>query len=168
MAQLTDDCFAFGGPMLSVDDVERLMAERVGAVAGCADVALAQALGRVLASDVRAPINLPSFDNSAVDGYAVRFADLNTTGETRLRVAGRAQAGSRDVTAVQAGEAIRIFTGAAMPPGTDTVFMQEDVQAQGDAVVVPSGLKLGANRRLIGEDVTAGSVVLKAGCRLHG
>ena len=112
-------------------------------------------------------MNLPSFDNSAVDGYAVRFADLNKTGETRLRVAGRVQAGSSGVVAVQVGDAVRIFTGAAMPSGTDTVFMQEDVQALDDAVVVPSGLKPGANRRLIGEDVTAGSVVLKAACRLQ-
>ena len=167
MAQLSDDCFAFGGPLLSVDDVERLMADRVNAVAERADVALAQALGRVTADDVRAAVNLPSFDNSAVDGYAVRFADLNKTGETRLLVAGRAQAGSRGVVAVEAGQAVRIFTGAAMPLGTDTVFMQEDVQAHGDAVVVPSGLKIGANRRLIGEDVEADSVVIKAGCRLQ-
>ena len=167
MAQLTDDCFAFGGPMLSVEDVERLMADRVTAVAECTDVALAEALGRVAAGDVRAPINLPSFDNSAVDGYAVRFADLNPTGGTRLRVAGRVQAGSKDVAAVGSGEAVRIFTGAAMPPGADTVFMQEDVQVQDDAVLVPSGLKLGANRRLIGEDVKTNSVVLKAGCRLQ-
>ena len=167
MAQLTDDCFAFGGPMLSVDGVERLMSERVAAVAECSDVALAHAIGRVTASDVRSSVNLPSFDNSAVDGYAVRFADLNKTGETRLRVAGRVQAGSSGVVAVQVGDAVRIFTGAAMPSGTDTVFMQEDVQALDDAVVVPSGLKPGANRRLIGEDVTAGSVVLKAACRLQ-
>ena len=167
MAQLTDDCFAFGGPMLSVADVERLMADRVNAVADCADVALAHALLRVTAFDVRAAVNLPSFDNSAVDGYAVRFVDLNSTGETRLRIAGRVQAGSTGVAAIEAGQAIRIFTGAAMPPGTDTVFMQEDVQAHGDAVVVPSGLKLGANRRLIGEDVKADSVVIKAGCRLQ-
>lgn len=167
MAQLTDDCFAFGGPMLSVDGVERLMSERVTAVAECSDVALAHAIGRVTASDVRSSVNLPSFDNSAVDGYAVRFADLNKTGETRLRVAGRVQAGSSGVVAVQVGDAVRIFTGAAMPSGTDTVFMQEDVQALDDAVVVPSGLKPGANRRLIGEDVTAGSVVLKAACRLQ-
>ena len=167
MAQLTDDCFAFGGPLLSVDDVERLMAERVTAVAECSDIALNQALGRVLAGDVHAPVNLPSFDNSAVDGYAVAFADLNNAGETSLRVSGRAQAGGSSLPGIQAGDAIRIFTGAAMPPGTDTVFMQEDVQVQDDAVVVPSGLKPGANRRLIGEDVISGQVVLRAGCRLQ-
>ena len=76
MAQLTDDCFAFGGPLLAIDDVERLIGERVTPVAETEAVALKEARGRVLAADVVAPIDLPPFDNSAVDGYAVRHADL--------------------------------------------------------------------------------------------
>jgi molybdopterin molybdotransferase len=166
MAQLTDDCFAFSGPLLPIDEMERLIAERVAPVAEVEDVALRAAVGRAVACDVVAAIDLPPFDNSAVDGYAVHHADLNAAGETRLAVVERVTAGRAAAHALARGEAIRIFTGAPMPAGADTVFMQEDVSRDGDAVVVPAGLKRGANRRLMGEDVHAGAVVLPAGRRL--
>lgn len=166
MAQLTDDCFAFGGPLLAIEDVERLIAERVTPVAETEIVALKDARGRVLAADVIAPINLPPFDNSAVDGYAVRHADLGG-GETRLAVVDRLTAGRAATQHVAAGEAIRIFTGAPMPAGADTVFMQEDVRVEDGAVIVPPGLKRGANMRDAGEDVPKGSVTLRAGRRLQ-
>jgi molybdopterin molybdotransferase len=120
----------------------------------------------VLAHDVIAPLDLPPFDNSAVDGYAVRHADLAATGETRLAIAARSFAGADAASRVEAGHAVRIFTGAPMPPGADTVFMQEDTREDGGSVIVPPGLKRGANRRLAGEDVKAGSVLLPAGRRL--
>jgi molybdopterin molybdotransferase len=166
MAQLTDDCFAFSGPLLPVAEVERIIRERVVPVAETERVALHGAQGRVVARDVAAPIDLPPFDNSAVDGYAVRHADLDAKAETRLAVAARVTAGRAAARALGAGEAIRIFTGAPMPAGADTVFMQEDVQADSGAVAVPPGLKVGANVRLKGEDVRAGSIVLPAGRRL--
>ena len=166
MAQLSDDCFAFNGPLLPVADAERLIAERVAPVEGVETVALRQAHGRVLADDIVAPVNLPPFDNSAVDGYAVRGGDLDQAGETRLAIVDRVQAGHAARHAIKSGEAIRIFTGAPMPAGADTVFMQEDCRAEGDSVFVPSGLKRGANRRLAGEDIRAGSVALPAGRRL--
>ena len=166
MAQLTDDCFAFSGPLLPVDDMERMIAERIGPVAEIEDVTLAVARGRVLASAVIAPLDLPPFDNSAVDGYAVRHRDLDPRAETRLAVAGRLTAGSAASAPIAAGQAIRIFTGAPMPMGADTVFMQEDIRVEGGAVIVPAGLKLGANRRLAGEDVRHGAIVLPAGRRL--
>jgi molybdopterin molybdotransferase len=166
MAQLTDDCFAFSGPLLPVAEVERIIAERVMPVAEVEAVPLAAASGRVIARDVVAPIDLPPFDNSAVDGYAVRHGDLHAGGETRLTVTERVTAGRAAAHALTAGNAVRIFTGAPMPPGADTVFMQEDVRTDGADVTVPPGLKRGANRRLAGEDVRAGSVVLPAGRRL--
>jgi molybdopterin molybdotransferase len=166
MAQLTDDCFAFGGPLLSIENVERLIAERVTPVTETETVSLADARGRVLAADVVAPIDLPPFDNSAVDGYAVRHVDLGAD-ETKLAIADRLTAGRAAVHAVGAREAIRIFTGAPMPAGADTVFMQEDVRLDGGAVIVPPGLKRGANRRLAGEDVAKGAVALRAGRRLQ-
>src|SRR5580704_11679547 len=166
MAQLSDDCFAFNGPLLPVADAERLIVERVSPVSECETVTLRQATGRVLAEDVVAPVNVPPFDNSAVDGYAVRAANLDAKGETRLTIVDRVAAGHDATHALHAGEAIRIFTGAPMPDGADTVFMQEDCRIDGGAVVVPPGLKLGANRRLAGEDVRAGSVALPAGRRL--
>jgi molybdopterin molybdotransferase len=163
MAQLTDDCFAFSGPLLPLDDMERLIRERVTPVAEIEQVPLRGACGRVTAADIKAPVDLPPFDNSAVDGYAVRHADLRTDGDSKLTIAGRLTAGARAGVALEPGQAIRIFTGAAMPAGADTVFMQEDVTVDGDRVIVPKGLKRGANRRLVGEDVAAGQVALPAG-----
>jgi molybdopterin molybdotransferase len=166
MAQLSDDCFAFNGPLLPVADAERLIIERVAPVNGFETVTLREAIGRVLAENVIAPVNVPPFDNSAVDGYAVRAANLDANGETRLTIVDRVAAGHDATHPLQAGEAIRIFTGAPMPAGADTVFMQEDCRVDGGAVVVPPGLNLGANRRLAGEDMRAGAVALPAGRRL--
>jgi molybdopterin molybdotransferase len=163
MAQLTDDCFAFSGPLLPLDEMERLIQERVRPIAGSETVALREAAGRVLAADVVAPLDLPPFDNSAVDGYAVRHRDLNADIETTLDIAGRVMAGHRPPAEIGAGHAVRIFTGAAMPAGADTVFMQEDVRVDGGKVIVPPGLRPGANRRLSGEDVKARALALPAG-----
>ena len=167
MAQLTDDCFAFSGPLLRLDDMERLIGERIAPVRETESVPLHGARARVAAFDVKAPVDLPPFDNSAVDGYAVRHADLKPDADTKLAIAGRLTAGARADVALKPGEAIRIFTGAAMPAGADTVFMQEDVKREGDRVVLPSGLKLGANRRLAGEDVSKGRVVIPGGTVLE-
>jgi len=166
MAQLSDDCFAFGGPLLAVEEVERLLAERIAPVAETERVALREAAGRVLAADVIANVDLPPFDNSAVDGFAVGHASLAATGETRLAVVDRVAAGHAAAQPVAPGQAVRIFTGAPMPAGADTVFMQEDVRLDGAAVILPPGLELGANRRRAGEDVRAGAVALPAGRRL--
>src|ERR1700739_3613439 len=94
MAQLSDDCFAFGGPMMSVDEAVALIAARVTAVRETETVPLAAAGGRVLARHIFAPLPLPPFANSAVDGYAVRFADLARDGESAFAVTGRIQAGA--------------------------------------------------------------------------
>jgi len=166
MAQLSDDCFAFSGPLLPVDQLERIIHERIAPVAEVERVRLAEARGRTLARDIEAPIDLPPFDNSAVDGYAVRHADLNAQADTAVAIAERITAGRASAGPLLAGTAIRIFTGAPMPDGADTVFMQEDVQVDGDTAILPPGLKPGANRRLAGEDVQAGSVALPAGRRL--
>jgi molybdopterin molybdotransferase len=166
MAQLTDDCFAFSGPLLPIAEMEKLIAERVAPVAEIEQVSLKAAHGRVLARDIAAPLDLPPFDNSAVDGYSVRHRDLAAQGPTTMTVAGRVTAGRASVEPIRSGEAVRIFTGAPMPKGADTVFMQEDVEATDDAVTLPAGLKPGANRRLAGEDVRKGTVALPAGRRL--
>jgi molybdopterin molybdotransferase len=166
MAQLSDDCFAFGGPLLPVDDIERLLAERIAPVGETERVNLHEAAGRVLAADLVATVDLPPFDNSAVDGFAVRHADLAAAGETRLTVIDRVAAGHAPAQPVGPGQTVRIFTGAPMPAGADTVFMQEDVRVESGAVIVPPGLKLGANRRRAGEDVRAGTVALPTGRRL--
>jgi molybdopterin molybdotransferase len=166
MAQLSNDCFASGGRLMPVDEARAVFAERIAPAVGIERVPLADADGRVLAEPVIAPVDLPPFENSAVDGYAVRFADLRLEGETELPVLGRIAAGTRLNEAAPSGRAVRIFTGAPMPAGFDTVFMQEDVVVRGDSVVLPAGLKVGANRRLAGEDLLKGSVALRAGRRL--
>jgi molybdopterin molybdotransferase len=166
MAQLTDDCFAFNGPLLPVAEAEQLIAARVNPVSGRQSVPLREALGRVLAADIIAPVNLPPFDNSAVDGYAVRGEDIDTAREQRLAIVDRIAAGHPATHAVKSGEAVRIFTGAPMPAGADTVFMQEDCRIDGAHVIVPPGLSRGANRRLAGEDIGVGTVALRAGRRL--
>ena len=168
MAQLSDDCFAFGGPMMSVDEAVGIIAARVTAVPEVNAIALGEADGRILARDVRAPLPLPPFTNSAVDGYAVRGGDLPRNEEKAFQIAGRVQAGGSATGAIQPGQAVRIFTGAPMPDGTDTVFMQEDVRID-DAglVVLPAGLKPGANVRPAGEDIALGHAALRKGSRLR-
>jgi molybdopterin molybdotransferase len=166
MAQLTDDCFAFGGPLLSIEDAVALMDERLPVLAETELVALEEADGRIAAEAVLAGIDLPPFDNSAVDGYAVRHGDLAAARDTVLPVGGRIAAGQAPGRPA-AASATRIFTGAPMPPGSDTVFMQEDVRLDGGSVVLPEGLARGANRRLAGEDARRGDLVIPAGLRLR-
>ena len=131
-------------------------------------VALAKPDGRILAHDVAAPLPLPPFTNSAVDGYAVSSRDLPKQTEQAFAVSGRVQAGASAQEPVKPGHAVRIFTGAPMPEGADTVFMQEDVRLEGGKVVLPGrAWKEGANVRPAGEDIPAGHAALKAGQRLR-
>src|SRR5260221_219718 len=167
MAQLSDDCFAFGGTLLSVDEALALIAARVVPIVGEESVKLAEAAGRILACDLVAEMSVPPHANSAVDGYAIVHADLLPDRDTVLPVTGRAAAGHPLGRPIERGEAIRIFTGAPMPEGADTVMMQEDcIFAEGRVRLQP-GIKKGANRRHAGEDVTAGSIALPAGRRLR-
>ncbi|WP_135465982.1 molybdopterin molybdotransferase MoeA [Crenalkalicoccus roseus] len=165
MAQLSDDCFAFGGALLSVEAAQALIEERVPPLGGEEEVPLAAARGRVLARDLVAGLPLPPFHNSAVDGYAFRHADLRPGEETPLPLQGRLAAGAA-AGALRPGCAMRIFTGAPMPAGADTVLMQEDARLAGEAVLVPPGLGRGANARPAGEDVASGALALPAGRRL--
>lgn len=167
MAQLSDDCFAFGGELMPIEAGLALIGERVTPVAEIESASLLDADGRILAEDVIAPLALPGYDNSAVDGWAVRHADLNPDGETNLPVVTRIAAGDRSPHAIGKGESARIFTGAMMPEGADTVFMQEDVREEGGRIILPAGLKKGANRRLAGEDIATGAPALATGLRLQ-
>jgi len=124
-------------------------------------VAIRDALGRVLAQDIVPRINVPGHDNSAMDGYAVRFADLKD--DTVLRQIGTAFAGKPFQGAVGAGECVRVMTGAVMPQGTDTVVVQEVCRAEQDAISIPAGQKSGQNVRAAGEDLKSGVAVLQPG-----
>jgi molybdopterin molybdotransferase len=166
MAQLSEDCFAFGGTLLGVDAALALIDQRVTPVVGAETVPLDEACGRILACDLVAPMDVPPHANSAVDGYAVAHADLQADQDTVLPVGGRAAAGHPLGRPVARGEAIRIFTGAPMPDGADTVMMQEDCVVEAGRVRLAAGIKQGANRRHAGEDVARGAVALPAGRRL--
>ncbi len=172
MAQLTDDCFSGGGPLMRLDTALAELLGRLVPMVETERVALEQALDRILAEPLVAAIDVPRDDNSAVDGYAVYFADLDPAADTRLPVVGRAAAGHTFGRAQPRGSAVRIFTGAVMPAGDngtapDTVMMQEDCRLEGESVVIRPGIKRGANRRPAGEDVKAGAEILAAGIRLR-
>ena len=171
MVQLKDDCFAFGDTLVPLDQALEDLRARVSTVVGVQDCDLDECLNRVLAQDIVANRNVPPHDNSAVDGYALYYDDLNNDGETRMPFTGRIAAGHPLDRPATKGEALRIFTGAPMPvgddgsqdSGPDTIFMEEDVEVDGDHVIFPAGQKRGANRRFAGEDIKQGSTVLKAG-----
>lgn len=136
-------------------------------VAGTEKVNIRAALGRVLAEDIISPINVPSHVNSAMDGYAVRFKDLNVNGETVLRMTGSALAGKPYAGRVSDKQCMRIMTGAVLPQGTDTVIMQEHASADGSNIRFGGGHKLGQNIRQAGEDLAIGQVVLKTGKQIR-
>ena len=167
MAQLSDDCFAFGGPLRRLDEALDDLLPRLRPAVGTVVRPLFDASGAALAADIVAGFDVPAFANSAVDGYAVAHADLSDEAETQLLLSGRAPAGRRDVPALAPGTAMRIFTGAVLPDGADTVFMQEDAREDGGSVLLPPGLKAGAYARAAGEDLARGATVLAAGTRLH-
>ena len=128
-----------------------------------------QALGRVLAADIVSPIDVPGHDNSAMDGWAVRFGDLRPDAPTALKRVGESFAGRPYDGGVGAGEAVRIFTGGVMPKGADTVVMQERAEERDGGVVVAPGAvsKAGQNRRFAGEDLKAGGNVFRRGQALN-
>lgn len=167
MAQLTDDCFAHGGPLMPCDEALALLRERLVRITEDEELPLAQCLGRILTEEVIAPADVPPHHNSAVDGYAVYFDDLHPDRETRLPISGRVAAGQAFDGAPPRGTAVRIFTGAPLPEGPDTIMMQEDCREEQDTVILLPGIKRGANRRLAGEDVQAGTAVLSAGRQLR-
>jgi molybdopterin molybdotransferase len=121
------------------------------------------ALGRVLAQDVISPMNVPQHDNSAMDGYAVRFDDLKTDAEATLKVIGTAFAGKPYEGTLGSGQAVHIMTGAVIPAGADTVIQQERAKASGEQVAVMPVPKKGTNTRSAGEDLRAGEAALKRG-----
>lgn len=172
MSQLTDDCFAFGGKLIPVADALARFREILTPVVDAEAVPLANALGRILAEDMVAERSVPPHDNSAVDGYAVYFDDLAPDADTILPVSATVAAGHPLDGVQRRGTALRIFTGAPMPAGAegtgpDTVLMQEDCRVDDERVVIPPGIKRGANRRFAGEDISAGTRILEAGMRLR-
>ncbi len=164
MTELAESPLAAGDRNLSVAQARAAIAAALQPVAGTETVALAQALGRVLAADVISPINVPAHDNSAMDGYAFRGSDLQPGATTTLHAVGTLFAGAPWAGSVGAGQALRIMTGAVMPAGLDTVVPLELCRVDGAAVQVEAGvIRIGDNRRRRGEDLAAGRPALLAG-----
>jgi molybdopterin molybdotransferase len=148
---------------LRVDKAREAIRSCLAPVTGIERLAARAALGRVLAEEIVPALDVPAHDNSAMDGYAVRSADLRPDRETALREIGSALAGRPFSGAVGAGECVRVMTGAVMPAGSDAVVVQEVTRIAGDSVVVPPGQKRGQNVRYAGEDLKRGVAVLKPG-----
>ena len=153
-----------GAEPLAIEDALGLMLSRVAPVSGTEIVSTLNGLGRVLAAGLVSGIDVPGYDSSAMDGYAVRFTDVADNGGT-LRVTQKIGAGSVGVP-LSAGTAARIFTGAPIPEGADTVLIQEVCERTGETVLVPAECKPGANIRAAGDDLRAGATIAAAGTRL--
>jgi molybdopterin molybdotransferase len=152
---------------LTVEQALEAIAHQVHAVTGAERIALRESLDRVLAEPVSAPLDVPPHRNSAMDGYALRVADLPDSGETTLRVTGKSFAGAPFNGTLEAGECVRIMTGAVVPEGADTVVMQEQVQRADDLVTLTAGHRQGQNIRQPGEDLKQGDTVLEPGRLLN-
>ena len=170
LSEIAERLQGYDPQALSARHVNDFLAQLVQPVGEQDSVPLMQAHGRILAQDVVSPISVPPHDNSAMDGYAFRGTELLTNQPTPLKVVGTAFAGAAWQGTVQAGECVRIMTGAIMPAGLDTVAPQELVKIadpKSDTVHIPPGLlQTGDNRRLAGEDLMAGLPALRAGTRL--
>ena len=149
---------------LPVEQAQEFIARLVPQVSAVESVALRSSLGRVLARDIVSLIDVPSHDNSAMDGYALRGSELASSGDTLLTIAGTGFAGQAFDGKVPAKHCVRIMTGAVMPAGLDTVVPQEFTKADGNTLRIPAGVvRTGDNRRLAGEDLSRGSSALRAG-----
>lgn len=150
---------------LGMTEARQAILAPLTAVKGWERVSTRDALGRVLAEPVVAPCNVPAHDNSAMDGYAVRHADLGSSAETRLQVVGTAFAGRPFSGITGAGQAVRIMTGAEIPQGADTIVVQELARLEGSSVIIPAGQKAFQNLRRAGEDLAQGGIAVPAGKR---
>ena len=161
---VSGDCCATPGLMSVEQAIENILSQGMP-VAESENVHLLDALGRVLAEDLCSAIDVPGYDNSAMDGYAVRSEDCQQAGVS-LPVSQRIPAGTTGAL-LEPGTAARIFTGAPVPPGADAVVMQEQCEACGDSVTINTAVRVGTNVRHAGEDTKSGSVVLPAGKKLR-
>jgi molybdopterin molybdotransferase len=152
---------------MPVDKARQYIREFLTPVGAQEMVAIRAGLGRVLAQDVISPVDVPAHDNSAMDGYAIRFADLAGGGEVRLKVVGSSFAGAPFKAGVAAGECIRIMTGGVVPGDTDTIVMQERVTVDGDVIRLAAAQRKGQNLRRAGEDLARGQVALARGLLLR-
>ena len=158
------DMEPFTAGLISLEDAQQKMLQQLTPISDSLNVSLFEAAGRITAKPINSPLDVPSFDNSAMDGYAVRLAD--SAADRVLPVAGKAFAGAPFNGEWPAGSVIRIMTGAPIPAGCDAVVMQEQTEQRDGGIVITAPLQEGQNIRRIGEDIQAGKQVLDAGVRL--
>ncbi len=152
---------------LTVDEARRQIIDKIHPITNSEKLNLRNALSRILAEDIISPRDVPGHTNSAMDGYAVSGNDLPQSGEQIYQLIGRSLAGAPFNGVCKAGQCVRIMTGAVMPDGTDTVIMQEQVEAAGtDTVRIGDGHRPGQNVRQAGEDISAGGTVLQKSHKL--
>jgi len=161
------DCFRTDDKRRTLSDALAQFDAKLATIVGVEMVTLRDALGRTLAQDLIATQDIPPHDNSAMDGYAVYFDDLDASDATVLSLGPRIAAGHPHTGPIPRGQAAEIFTGAPMPAGPDTVVMVEDVRVEAARISIPSGIKRGAHIRRAGEDVRRGETVLRGGLRLR-
>jgi len=159
---MSDYCSQGASGLLTVEQASTAIHASLSPITGHEQVILKQAIGRILAETVFASINLPHFRNAAMDGYAVNSRDLDTVAAKSLKLTGTAWAGRPFQAMLNAGECVRIFTGAPVPDGADRVIMQEQVQKNADEILFPGNLQTAKNIREIGEDIRKGATLLNA------
>ncbi|MCB1474851.1 MAG: molybdopterin molybdotransferase MoeA [Rhodobiaceae bacterium] len=164
--KLADDCFAGDGGRLTHAEALAILRDRLTCTVGTEIVPIGEAAGRIAGADLKASADIPPAANAAVDGFAFAHADY-LAAKGCLPVSARIAAGHPPQSPLAPGTAARIFTGALIPEGADTVAMQEDCVAKAGAVRIPEGLKTGANRRRAGEDIRRGDALIAGGLRLR-
>ncbi|MYE11985.1 MAG: molybdopterin molybdenumtransferase MoeA, partial [Gammaproteobacteria bacterium] len=152
--------------MLNPEEAYRKLIASIEPLGGSETVETRHALGRFAAEDVLAPVDLPPFDASAMDGYAVAAHDLDAAAPFEMRVVGASVAGGPSDAGVGGRDAIRILTGAVLPEGADAIVLQEDTERRGDTIVVTERPRPGQHVRTRGHDIARGDRVVAAGTRL--
>lgn len=163
---MLDPCAPKSKPLLTIKEALEKIRLAIQPITESESIALNKALGRILAEPVYSPINMPFDTNSAMDGYAFSSVDKPGQGTFTLQCVGTSWAGKPFQGKLQTGECVRIFTGAVLPPKTDSVIMQENVQVDGNSIFFPDDTAIDDNVRYVGEDVQQGSCLITPPKRL--
>tara|TARA_Y100000588_G_C14179808_1_gene893100 strand:- start:20 stop:1276 length:1257 start_codon:yes stop_codon:yes gene_type:complete len=166
MTQLSNDCFKHNNKRISLEKAISILNKKIKCIKKAKKIELDKALGRILSKDIISKINVPPFNNTAVDGYAFKYQDTNKKKETSLKLSGRIIAGMDLNKKIKRGEIIRVFTGAKIPRDLDTVIMQEDCNVNKDQIIIKPGIFKGANIRKKGEDIKKGKKIKSKGSKL--
>ena len=166
MVQLTQDCFAFGKKLIKLENAINRIHKNIKCNQNIEKIHIKYSLDRTIATNVVSKLNVPPYSNSAVDGYAIRYKDYLSNAKT-YNIAGKSTAGHPCNKKLKKLDAIRIFTGAILPNGFDTIIMEEDCVVNGKKVILPSKVKKNINYRCLGEDIKINSKVFSSGHKIR-